>query len=355
MLADEGYRGEQAHRPGGSAYNARVRVSFVVAIGVLAFSTRAWAVCFAPGPPACLPDDPLKAAFVEAERQVECHDVLRVDEEGRDLDPPRASPVAAFARKNGEAAIPFYEAVIAMCPGPWGWARPALFALAHLGTPRAIELLNRHAQTGQPVREAAVNALLEVPAFATSQSVAEHLLHEPDAELRRIYVVWLWAQGDARALPGLREAMSRENDQKTAQMIRAAILQVQHPDRCVLDDNFWRWDTLGNYCLYVCRGIDWTISRTAWRFILPCAPTVSRGHHLAAPHATLLWLVPVLLLVGADTLLRRGLAQGVVRRRVRVWRRTAIGSEAVYIGLAWCAIGMIPLGAAYVIWISAHL
>jgi hypothetical protein len=138
-------------------------------------------------------------------------------------------------------------------------------------------------------------------------------------------------------------------------MIRAAALQVEHPDRCALFYNYWRWDMLGNNCSYTCRGIDWPISRTAWHFILPCAPTVSRGHHLAAPHATLMWLVPVLLLVGADTLLRRGLAQGVVRRRVRAWRRTATRSEAVYIGLAWCAIGMIPLGAAYVIWISAHL
>jgi hypothetical protein len=297
----------------------------------------------------------LKVAFIEAEREGECHDVLRTDDEGRDLDRLRASPVAAFARKNGEAAIPFYEAVIAKCQDPRSWARPALVALAHLGTPRAVELLNRYSQTGQPVQEAAVDALLGVPSFATSQSVAEHLWHEPDPELRRVYAIWLWDHGDARDLPGLHEAMPRENDQKTAQMIRAAILQVQHPDRCVLVDNRWRWNTLGNYCSDVCRGTDWPISRTAWRFILPCAPTVTRGHHLAAPHATLLWLVPFLLLVGADALLRRGLAQGVVRKRVRVWHRTATRSEAVYIGFAWCAVGMIPLGAAYVIWISAHL
>jgi HEAT repeat protein len=156
----------------------------------------------------------LKAPFIEAEREVECHDVLRVDDEGRDLDPPRSSPVADFARKNGEAAIPFYEAVIAKCQDSLGWARPALFALAHLGTPRAIELLNRYAQTGQPVREAAVYALLGVPAFASSQSVAEHLLHEPDPELRRVYAAWLWAHGDARALPGLREALPPENDHR---------------------------------------------------------------------------------------------------------------------------------------------
>jgi hypothetical protein len=148
--------------------------------------------------------------------------------------------------------------------------------------------------------------------------------------------------------------MQREHDAKTSKMIRVAMLEVEHPDRCALADNAWRWETLGNECSYICRGIDYPISRTAWRFILPCASTVSRGHHLDAPHATLMSLLPALLILGADTLLRRGLVQGVIRRRARVWRRRAGATEALYIGLAWCAVSMIPLGAAYAIWIGAH-
>jgi hypothetical protein len=168
-----------------------------------------------------------------------------VDDDGRDLDSPQPSPVSGFAQKNGEGAFPFYEAVVARCQGRFGWAATAFSALAYVGTPRAIVLLEKHAQPGQPDREDALNALLGVPTFASSESLVEHLLNEADADMRRLFAIWLFAHGDARALPGLHEAMQREKDAATSQMIRVAALQIEHPDRCALADNEWRWATLG--------------------------------------------------------------------------------------------------------------
>jgi hypothetical protein len=319
----------------------------------MAAPSASWAICFAPGDPDCLPDNPLSEPFVAAERQVGCHDIIVLDEEGRDVKPPPPSPLKAFAQRMGDPAIPFYEWVIQRCAMRGaGWRMVAFSALAGLGTPKAISALEEHARPGQPDRDAALSALLPVPAFASSANVGERLRGEPDPAVRRILTIWLLTHGDATALPALREARAGETQSDPERLLEVTLRQVEHPDRCALLDNEWQWRTLGNECHYICRGSDYPVRNAAWRGILPCAATVSRGHHLLAPRATVLWLVPVLLVVGLDLFLRRGLVQGIVRRRARAWGRPARAREAVYIGIAWCAVSLIPLGAALLIWWS---
>jgi len=76
-----------------------------VLLAVSAVVRPAWGVCLGPGDPDCLPDHPLSAPFVAAERKVGCHDVIELDEQGRDLNPPPPSPLGVFARRMGDAAI----------------------------------------------------------------------------------------------------------------------------------------------------------------------------------------------------------------------------------------------------------
>lgn len=328
----------------------------LLALVAMATPSPSWALCFAPGEPDCLPDDALSAPFVAAQRQVACHDVIVLDQEGRNKNPSPPSPLNAFARKMGDPAIPFYETVIQRCAVRGrGWRFVALSALAALGTPKAVAALEDHARPGQPDRDAALSALIRVPAFASPANVAARLRGETDPAIREVLTSWLVTNGDATALPALREAIAKETQPEPARLLEVAIRQAQHPDRCALLDNEWQWRTLGNNCHYICRGIDYPVRNHAWRGVLPCPATVSRGHHLLAPQATVLWLVPVLLIVGLELFVRRGLVQGIVRRRARAWRRPAGAREAVYIGIAWCAVSLIPLGAALMIWWSVRL
>jgi hypothetical protein len=188
-----------------------VRFSSALLVALVIAPAGSRAVCLGPGEPDCLPKDPLTAPFVAAERQAQCHDV--VDDEGRYVGRRAGpSPLAIFVQTKGDAAIPFYEAVIARCKESRpGWRDTALSALSTLGTSRAIAALEEYARPGQPDREAAVNALLGVPAFASSSKVTD-LPAAPEQPVRFLVAAWLFGYGDAGTLPALRQAMQRETD-----------------------------------------------------------------------------------------------------------------------------------------------
>ncbi len=277
-----------------------MRQSLAVLLAVSAVVRPAWGVCLGPGDPDCLPDHPLSAPFVAAERKVGCHDVIELDEQGRDLNPPPPSPLGVFARRMGDAAIPFYEAVIARCQvrGP-GWRDVAFAALASVGSARTVGILEEHARPEPRDHYAAVSGLLGISSWARPAKVAARLRDEPEASVRRFLGVWLFAHGDETALSALREATNREADPDTAAMLRMASLQIEHPDRCAFVDNEWQWRTLGNECQYFCRGIDYPISTPAWRGLLPCPATVARGHHFRV-RATPMLAAIVLIVLGAE-------------------------------------------------------
>jgi hypothetical protein len=76
--------------------------------------------------------------------------------------------------------------------------------------------------------------------------------------------------------------------------------------------------------------------------MLPCAATAARGRHLRAPHATLLWAIPILLLAAVELAGRRG--------ALRIPR--APTASALYVALACCAGGLAAFAAAAILWIS---
>jgi hypothetical protein len=293
--------------------NAAFRVA-LFAVGTT-IAPASWALCISPGEPKCVPDDPLAGPFVEARRNVRCHDVIDADEEGRDRDPPTPSPLTVFALNAGDAAIPFYEAVIAHCDdGDVGWRSVAFRALGALGSARAVAVLEDHARPGQPGRRSAVLALLRCPGFASSKTVAAMLREEPNLSAREAFAFWLWEHGDATALPALRDAMAKEKDDQVIQLMTFAARQLQDVDGCALADNRWSWRTLGNECHYRCRGVEYPIKRVVWGGVLPCAENISRGHLGGArgPVAGVLVFVTLSVLVrGAIRYRRRSPTRGV--------------------------------------------
>lgn len=214
--------------------------------------------------------------------------------------------------------------------------------------PRSIE------SCGMPSRATRIERLRSsmLPRILSPESLANRLLDEPDPALRRSLAAWLGERADERALPALSEALRRESDPEVSRSLRTAVFHVENRDRCILESGFWDWRSLGHVCWYRCRGVDLPVNTDAWRAVLPCAATVSRGRHFV-PRVSRTWLIPVLLVAGADALLRRGLVCGLWQRRARAFRRTARGREAISIGLAWCVASLLPFGVAFMIWLAS--
>ena len=123
----------------------------VIAALLAAAVPRATAVCIEPEP-TCLPADVLSRPLIDALNGQGCHDTIRLDGRGRDLD-PAADPWPAFARRYGDEAIPFYESVISGCEGEGETFRVvALNALAQLRSPRAVAALRSHIEPDTPRR-----------------------------------------------------------------------------------------------------------------------------------------------------------------------------------------------------------
>jgi hypothetical protein len=318
------------------------RLALFIVVGL---AHAAAAVCPPLPDPTCLPDDPLSGPFAAAQKGVGCRDDFTVDEEGRILD-PAPDPWPGFAKTYGDAAVPFLEAVLTTCNDRSGYRPDALLALVAVGTPAAIAALEAHAQSGEPT---AVRALLR-SSHIHVERVAEMLRRQHGRAVRHVLVEWLQAHGDASVLGAVRETLNEEKEPEIASELRRALLQIEHPDGCVLRFGIWSWRTLGHDCFYTCRGVQTEIWNDAWRGPLWCPATVSRGPHLGLPNPS--WAIGALLLGGMDLLLRRGLLRGVVLRRTRLCHRTVTGVEAVYVGLAWCAASLVPLGAAVMIWLA---
>jgi hypothetical protein len=323
------------------------------AVAVLCAAPGADAVCGGPADPGCLPRDPLSTSFAQTVSAEGCHHTYRVDEAGRVVDPPPGAG-ALFAQQHGDEAIPFLDTVASRCREHGrGYRIAALAALAALGTPRAIEALRSHARPGLPDRDEACWQLLKTP-WTQPGEVAELLRGEQEKSIRLLFSDWLYRRGDSTTVAAVREALAAERDPEVATSLRRALVQMENPKACVLYMSLWSWSGWGHECVYTCRGIDRETLEDAWLAVLPCSDTLSRGWHPQSPRVKPLWAVPVLLLLAADLLLRRGLFEGLALRRIRLRRRTATGAEAVYIGLAFCFVSLVPLGAALAIWLSTR-
>jgi hypothetical protein len=198
--------------------------------------------------PACAPAAEETQAFAAA---------LRADRPCEWLRPQPGAALQRFASAAGPEAAPFLEQVASRCatdePTRAGCAAlDALMLLARAQSGPAVTALQQKARaTGQPV-EAWFGAAMRL--WAVRPPSAPELLALLDAvtdpRARAEVLARLRALRDPSTRGALQALYDRQAGPERAQ-VRAALLELEHPGRCVSEDD---GQGSGKVCVYSCPG-----------------------------------------------------------------------------------------------------
>lgn len=219
-------------------------------------------------PHACLPQGPLTKAFAAAvaldslppttfdsdarKRGVIKHDCIRGATN-------RATVDRLLDAAPGEEIVAYSAKVVDSCQlGKTEYPLPQCVALDVLGrraesTPAAVAALEKIAENrkfANVVWEGALYRLISLPAWRTSTQLAAQLASEPEWEARELLLEKIRERKDPGARASLETAYGKEDDLTTKGRLKAAILEIDNPGKCVAEDEGRGEDGL---CRYVCR------------------------------------------------------------------------------------------------------
>ena len=218
-------------------------------------------------PHACLPQGPLQKAFAAAvsldalppttfdsdarKRGVIKHDCIR--------GATNHSTVDRLLEVAGDEVVAYSAKVIESCNLPkMEYPLPQCVALDILGrrsesSPAAVAALEKVADNRKlavNVWEGALFRLISLPAWKTTPQLAEKLASEPEWEARELLLEKIRERKDPAARASLETAYGKEDDETTKGRIKAAILEIDNPGKCVAEDEGRGADGI---CRYVCR------------------------------------------------------------------------------------------------------
>jgi hypothetical protein len=218
-------------------------------------------------PQACLPPGPLAKAFAVAvaldavppntfdsdarKRGVIKHDCIRGASQHATLD--------RLLDATGEDVVEYAGKVVDACQTAKNeYPVPQCVALDVLGrrsdhSPAAVASLEKvlAARKGaKEVWEGALYRLMSMPAWRTPAQLAGILASEPEWEARELLVEKLRERRDPQARAPLETAYAKEEDQGTKGRIKAALLELDNPGKCVVEDEGRAED---GSCRYFCR------------------------------------------------------------------------------------------------------
>jgi len=218
-------------------------------------------------PQACLPPDPLQKAFAVAvaldsespqkfdsdarKRGTIKHDCIRGANNHATLD--------RLLDATGDELIPYAEKVVASCQlGKNEYPVPQCVALDVLGrraekstaARAALEKVAKERKGQKEVWEGAVYRLISMPAWHTPAQLAEQLASEPEWEVRELLLERIRERRDASTRASLETAYAKEDDLTTKGRIKAALLELDNPGKCVVEDEGRGED---GSCRYFCR------------------------------------------------------------------------------------------------------
>jgi hypothetical protein len=211
----------------------------------------------------CYPQGPLAKAFAAAvandtpanpidddvrRRSVVKHDCIRGG--------GHATVDRLVAAAGGEIT-PYLEGVVDRCkfdknqyPNP---ACLSLDGLAAQGTPAATAVLDKIQTDRQTAKEVWLGALyraIQKPGFKSPAQLAALLPTEKEWEAKELLLEKIREMADPAARDPLTRAYAREDDEVTKGHIRAALLELDNPGRCVAEDEGRGADGI---CRYTCR------------------------------------------------------------------------------------------------------
>jgi hypothetical protein len=218
-------------------------------------------------PHACLPGGPLQKAFAVAvvldaeptskldtdarRRGLIKHDCIRGANNHSTLD--------RLFEATGDELVPYAIKVIDSCQtGKTEYPVPQCVALDVLArkadkSKEALAALERVAterKVAKEVWEGATFRLISMPNWHTPAQLADQLASEPEWELRELLLEKVRERRDQSTRPGLQAAYAKEDDVTTKGRIKAALLELDNPGKCVAEDEGRGED---GTCKYFCR------------------------------------------------------------------------------------------------------
>jgi hypothetical protein len=165
--------------------------------------------------------------------------------------------VDRVAHAAGDEGVAFFASVLDGCkldkneyPSP---ACAALDGLNARGGPKALAVLERIAQerkVGKEVWLGATYRLLQIPSWRSAAQLADMLGSEPEWEARELLLEKVREKRDPLAREALGNAYAKEEDEGTKGRIKAALLELDNPGRCVAEDEGRGADGI---CRWFCR------------------------------------------------------------------------------------------------------
>ena len=212
----------------------------------------------------CYPQGPLAKPFAAAvandtpatpmenevtRRSVVKHDCIRGS--------PNHATVDRLVAASGEEIVSYLSQVVDRCKFDKNQlpnvACLALDGLATQGSPVATAALDKIAterKTAKEVWEGALYRTIQKPAFKTPAQLAAMIAEDKEWEAKELLLEKIREKHDPAARDPLTRAYAKEDDETTKGHIRAALLELDNPGRCVVEDEGRGADGI---CRYTCR------------------------------------------------------------------------------------------------------
>jgi hypothetical protein len=165
--------------------------------------------------------------------------------------------VQRVVKALGASGIPAYKQVLQNCPVVKDeypvYACFALDALKAEGSKESTaameaELGNKD-KNRRNIVEGALYRLMNTPGWTTVATLADRVPTETDWEMKELELEWIRNHRDPSAKANLEKAYAAETEQQEKGLIRAAILEIDNPGKCVVTDE-GRADS--GLCRYTC-------------------------------------------------------------------------------------------------------
>lgn len=161
----------------------------------------------------------------------------------------------------GPAGVPIYSQVLEKCPVAKDdypvYACFALDALAAEGgkdSVAAIEKsLGNHDKLHKNIYLGALYRLMMTPGWKTTTQLAAMLPAEQDWKAKELMLEYIRNHKDMAAKPELEKSYAAETDQQEKGLIKAAILELDNPGKCVMTDE---GRAENGICRYTCHDIN---------------------------------------------------------------------------------------------------
>jgi hypothetical protein len=212
----------------------------------------------------CYPQGPLAKPFAAAiandtpttpieneatRRSVIKHDCIRGS--------PNHATVDRLVAAAGDEIVPYLLGVVEQCkfdknqlPNAACLAMDGLDAKATPEASAALEKIASGRKLAKEVWEGALYRAIQKPTSRSPAQLAAMIADEKEWEAKELLLEKIREKKDPAARDPLRTAYAKEDDEQTKGHIRAALLELDNPGRCVVEDEGRGADGI---CRYTCR------------------------------------------------------------------------------------------------------